>query len=376
MVEQSAAVPADDGKGGKPFWKRVWFWGVVAVAVVVVVILAVVLTRGATVPAVVGLPSAEAKAKAEEAGMVFVVRGIVFTTTVQPGVVTVQYPAAGLGVKKNDQLSVLLATAAQTATVPNVVGQLALPAVGALEAVGLTISGVTAAQSTEPRGTVIAQDPVAGTQASIGAGVALTLSTGPATANVGVPNLTGMQQNVAEQLLAALGLTGSASTAASSAPKGEVVGQAPAAGTEVAVGASVAMVVSDGSSAPPPTTGTSTSVPPTTAPPTTTPPTTAPPTTVAPETTTTGAATTTTVTNQVTLINLAFDPASITVHAGDTVTWVNEDTTAHDVVADDASFDSGSLAPGASFHFTFPKAGTVAYHCSIHPQMTGTVVVQ
>jgi plastocyanin len=136
------------------------------------------------------------------------------------------------------------------------------------------------------------------------------------------------------------------------------------------------MVVSDGSSAPPPTTGTSTSVPPTTAPPTTTPPTTAPPTTVAPDTTTTGAATTTTVTNQVTLIDLAFDPVTITVHAGDTVTWVNGDTTAHDVVADDASFDSGNLAPDASFQFTFPKAGTVAYHCSLHPQMKGTVVVQ
>ena len=137
------------------------------------------------------------------------------------------------------------------------------------------------------------------------------------------------------------------------------------------------MVMSDGSSAPPPTTGTSTTAPPTTAPPTTAPPTTAPPTTEAPATTTTaGAATTTTVTNQVTIINLAFDPQSITVNAGDTVTWVNGDTTAHTVVADDGSFDSGDLAPGASFTFTFAAAGTVPYHCGIHPQMTGSVVVQ
>ena len=107
----------------------------------------------------------------------------------------------------------------------------------------------------------------------------------------------------------------------------------------------------------------------TTAPPTTAPPTTAPPTTEAPTTTTT-------VANQVTIINLAFDPASLTVKAGDTVTWVNDDTTAHDIVADDGSFDSGNLAPGASYQFVFATAGTVPYHCSIHPQMTATVVVQ
>jgi plastocyanin len=114
----------------------------------------------------------------------------------------------------------------------------------------------------------------------------------------------------------------------------------------------------------PPTTATPTTAPPTTAPPTTAPPTTAPPTTP------------TTVANQVNIVNLAFDPATIAVKAGDTVTWVNGDSTAHTVVADDGSFDSGEIAPGASFPFTFAAAGTVPYHCGIHPQMKGTVVVQ
>ena len=369
-----------DAGASKPFWKRIWFWVIVAVVIIAAIVIAVLLTRGSTVPAVVGLSSAEAKAATEKVGMVYVVRGIEFTTAVKPGVVTVQSPAAGTSAKKNDQLSVLLATDAHVSTVPNVVGQLPLPAVDALEAAGFMISGVTGAQSTEPRGTVLAQDPAAGAQAPIGSGVALTLSQGPATATVAVPNLVGMQQNVADEMLTALGLTGSSSTAASSAPKGEVIAQTPAAGTSVASGASVTMVNSDGSGATPstapPTTATPTTLTPTTATPTTVPPTTA--TTAPTETTTTGsvATTSTTVVNEIAIVNLTFEPASLTVKAGDTVTWVNEDTVTHDIVADDGSFDGGSLAPGASYHFTFPTAGTVPYHCSIHPQMLGTVVVQ
>ena len=80
--------------------------------------------------------------------------------------------------------------------------------------------------------------------------------------------------------------------------------------------------------------------------------------------------------NAVSIANFAFSPASITVKVGDSVTWTNNDSTTHTVTADDNSFSSGDLAPGATFSFTFSKAGTFAYHCSIHPSMTGTVVVQ
>ncbi|MBL8776631.1 MAG: cupredoxin family copper-binding protein [Acidimicrobiales bacterium] len=67
------------------------------------------------------------------------------------------------------------------------------------------------------------------------------------------------------------------------------------------------------------------------------------------------------------------DPISITV--GDSVTWTNEDGFAHTVTADDDSFDSGNLDGGATFEQTFDEAGEFAYHCNIHPQMTGTVSV-
>lgn len=85
-------------------------------------------------------------------------------------------------------------------------------------------------------------------------------------------------------------------------------------------------------------------------------------------------------TNAVAISNMAFSPASITVPVGTTVTWTNQDGVAHTVTGDGSNvpsgFGSGNLSNGQSYSFTFATAGTYTYHCSIHPQMTGTVVVQ
>jgi plastocyanin len=80
--------------------------------------------------------------------------------------------------------------------------------------------------------------------------------------------------------------------------------------------------------------------------------------------------------SQVIMTNRAYDPQEITVKVGDTVTWVNQDAPKHDVVADNGEFKSSLFDKGQSFGYTFTKAGTYPYHCSIHPGMTGTVVVQ
>ena len=77
----------------------------------------------------------------------------------------------------------------------------------------------------------------------------------------------------------------------------------------------------------------------------------------------------------VTIANFSFSPAVISVTAGDSVTWTNNDTVAHTVTASDGSFDTGEIQPGASASITFSTAGTFAYICSIHPSMTGTVDV-
>ncbi|HTH01838.1 MAG TPA: cupredoxin domain-containing protein [Vicinamibacterales bacterium] len=77
-----------------------------------------------------------------------------------------------------------------------------------------------------------------------------------------------------------------------------------------------------------------------------------------------------------TLGNRAFNPAELDVAVGTTVTWTNTDSTAHTTTSDGAGWNSGTLQPRAQFSTTFSNAGTFRYHCSIHPDMVGTVVVR
>lgn len=70
-----------------------------------------------------------------------------------------------------------------------------------------------------------------------------------------------------------------------------------------------------------------------------------------------------------------FNPASLTVSVGDTVIWLNTDSTSHTVTSDTGAFDSGFLTPGDRWSYTFTQAGTYAYHCTPHPIMTGAIVV-
>ena len=73
----------------------------------------------------------------------------------------------------------------------------------------------------------------------------------------------------------------------------------------------------------------------------------------------------------------AFAPATLQVKVGTSVAWTNTGSPPHTATADaDKAFDSGLLAPQATFRFTPTQAGTLAYHCSVHPWMKGTLVVQ
>lgn len=79
--------------------------------------------------------------------------------------------------------------------------------------------------------------------------------------------------------------------------------------------------------------------------------------------------------------NIAFNPRTVTVSAGMTVIWVNQDAFAHTVTADDGSFDSGLIPPGGAFRFTFQRPGTYPYYCVPHGGpggvgMAGVVVVR
>jgi plastocyanin len=88
--------------------------------------------------------------------------------------------------------------------------------------------------------------------------------------------------------------------------------------------------------------------------------------------------------NTVLIKGLAFNPQTITVSAGTTIKWTNEDQTAHSTTADNwkqgttdpNAWNSGPLNPGESFEFTFKNPGTYKYSCMVHPYMHGTVIVQ
>src|SRR5579871_4728341 len=78
----------------------------------------------------------------------------------------------------------------------------------------------------------------------------------------------------------------------------------------------------------------------------------------------------------VTIDNFTFAPQTLTVKAGTTITWVNQDDIPHTVVATSLAFRSKALDTDDKFTFTFSTLGTYEYFCSLHPHMTGTIVVE
>ncbi|MFA5830004.1 MAG: cupredoxin family copper-binding protein [Candidatus Gracilibacteria bacterium] len=78
-------------------------------------------------------------------------------------------------------------------------------------------------------------------------------------------------------------------------------------------------------------------------------------------------------TQEVAISNFSFDPQTVQIDKGVTVLWTNKDAVPHTITGD--SFSSGPLSPGQSFSYTFADDGTFAYHCSLHPQMTGSIIV-
>jgi plastocyanin len=87
------------------------------------------------------------------------------------------------------------------------------------------------------------------------------------------------------------------------------------------------------------------------------------------------AATMTSGTPAVTIVNYAFAPQTLTVKVGAHVTWTNRDPTAHTATMDHGSLDTGTIRPGQSKTIDFTHPGTYTYHCAFHAFMTGTVRV-
>lgn len=79
---------------------------------------------------------------------------------------------------------------------------------------------------------------------------------------------------------------------------------------------------------------------------------------------------------QVSIDNYTFGPDTLTVPAGTTVTWTNRDDIPHTVVSTDGVFRSRARDTDETFSYTFDKTGTYPYYCSVHPKMTGKIIVK
>ena len=79
---------------------------------------------------------------------------------------------------------------------------------------------------------------------------------------------------------------------------------------------------------------------------------------------------------EVTIDNFSFTPSVVTVSSGTTIRWTNHDDVPHTVVSVDKAFKSKALDTDEVFTYTFTKAGTYDYFCSLHPRMTAKVIVR
>ncbi len=78
---------------------------------------------------------------------------------------------------------------------------------------------------------------------------------------------------------------------------------------------------------------------------------------------------------EVTISNMRFSPAKITIEQGETVTWKLTDSMPHTVTANDGAFDSATMSRGEEYEITFDKSGVYDYYCKLHPSMKGQIEV-
>ncbi len=228
--------------------RRVTLFSLIAVIALVVLGSTWWVTAGryTDAPSLVNLPKAEAEAAAQKAGF-----GIIYgepgqySGTVPEGSVASQNPAPGESVVRGETLTLFLSLGPEVHPVPEVTGQEAAAAKGAIEELGLKYKeGKAAYSDTVPEGVVISTSPKAGTELKPGETVTVSLSKGRAP--ISVPNLVGLNINEARGKLQALGLTALERTKDSDEPADQVLAQSPKAGTGVEKSAEITLDVSKG----------------------------------------------------------------------------------------------------------------------------------
>ena len=247
IVEEEEYVPPR-----RPPLPELWPWLLLLLVLVVGGLLAAYfLTRddnnkgnaasAVTVPGVVGLKQDEAVRRLNERGLVPQLKTL--PSKFPRGTVFAQAPGEGTKVDRGSQVA-LSVSAATVVPVPNVVGQKTTAAVAKLKAAGLGAQ-VTTVPATAAAGTVLAENPQAGTRVGKGSTVALRVSKGQAT----VPDVRGQDVASAKAALSAAGLVPTVFQVPGAQPKGTVTGQNPLPNKKVARGSKVRINVSAGAGA-------------------------------------------------------------------------------------------------------------------------------
>src|SRR5881275_1474997 len=202
------------------------------------------------VPNVVGQTQAAATSAITGAGLTVGAVTMQSSSTVASGSVISESPPAGTKVASGSPVNLVVSSGPAQIAVPNVVGQTQAAAASAITGAGLTVGAVTMqSSSTVAAGSVISESPPAGTKVASGSAVNLVVSTGSTgTSQVAVPDVVGQTQAAAASAITGAGLTVGAVTMQSSSTvaAGSVISESPSAGTKVASGSAVDLVVSSG----------------------------------------------------------------------------------------------------------------------------------
>ncbi|HEU5184815.1 MAG TPA: PASTA domain-containing protein [Gemmatimonadaceae bacterium] len=205
---------------------------------------ATIIPSDRKVPNVVGMTYDEAARRLTAVGFRAASGEQRFHASAPPGTVLEQDPPEGAVEAKGAEIVLHVSSGQRRGEVPNVVGMTRQQAELAIENAGLDVGAVEEIRSTQPRGTVSASRPVAGTRVTVPSSVTLTVSVGPAS--VDMPDVVGESYSRARTVLEQLGLrVGDVNVDSTSlAPGNTVISQSPAAGRAVGAGARVALTVS------------------------------------------------------------------------------------------------------------------------------------
>lgn len=200
-------------------------------------------TEEVSVPDVVGKQMALARQILED-GKLRVNVAETYDASVPPGQVVSQSPESGAKVKEDRLVTIYVSKGGENVDIPDLKGLSKSSATERLQKMSLIVGSVYEKYSDEEPGTVISQDPAAGTKSSRGQAVDITVSRGPKTKRVEVPNLSGASIDTAKSTLSSKGLkTGSITRSASRQAAGTVISQSPEAGSELEEGSTVDIVL-------------------------------------------------------------------------------------------------------------------------------------